>query len=515
MMGRKAIEPKLYISFSLDQAVPAGHLVRRLAEAVDLGFVRGLVRDCYSDVGKPSVDPEVLFKLWMLGYLYGITSERRLCEEASLNLAWRWFLGYELDEPIPDHSVLTKARRRFGTRVYELFFRQIVQLCEARGLVQGGVVFIDSTLINADASQNTLRSRALTGQRLKEPRQFVRDLYTVNDPPLEPEPPRPKGPRGPKPGWSRAPNPSWRGSLVSTTDPDAELARRRDGSSRMVHKAHVTADGGKANIITAVDVGPAGDSDASTVGKMLDKHQINVGRRPSELVGDSGYGSDGAVRECLGREVVPTMQASSRVRVKDRFSVEDFTYVADRDVFICPAGQELHRSRERFQTHKTVYEPVQGGVCASCPLKAQCTPGKGDRMIHRIWDADILDEARAHLSAPRGRQRLQRRQIVSERIFADLKCKHGFDRAQFRGRPSVKIQALLTAAVFNLKQLMKRGPTAQAGWAAGSIDAVSWLLSRLQAGLNAYLGGIRGLPTVFWPMLAFLGQISRRQRSFA
>src|SRR5215471_1712865 len=176
MMGRKAAEPKLYVSFSLDTAVPANHLVRRLAAAVDFDFVRALVRWRYSHTGQPSVDPVVLFKLWLLGYLFNITSERRLCEEAGLNLAWRWFLGYELDEPIPDHSVLTKARRRFGIEVYERFFTRIVQLCELAGLIQGDVVFVDSTLTKANASTRGLRSRALLQQRLQTPREFVDDL---------------------------------------------------------------------------------------------------------------------------------------------------------------------------------------------------------------------------------------------------------------------------------------------------------------------------------------------------
>src|SRR3989454_12791204 len=112
-------------------------MVRRLAAAVDFGFGRSLTKQHYSNTGQPSVDPVILFKLWLLGYLFNIRSERRLCEEASLNLAWRWFLGYELDEPLPDHSVLTKARRRFGTRVYELFVKRILQPSEQRGLVRG------------------------------------------------------------------------------------------------------------------------------------------------------------------------------------------------------------------------------------------------------------------------------------------------------------------------------------------------------------------------------------------
>src|SRR5258708_5518998 len=165
-MGSKAVEPKLYLSFSLDATVPANHIVRRLAAVVDFGFVRSLTKQHYSNTGQPSVDPIVLFKLWLLGYLFNIRSERRLCEEAALNLAWRWFLGYELDEALPDHSVLTKARRRFGTRVYDLFFKRIVELCEERGLLQRDVLFIASTLTHDNTPRDTLRSRALPGPRL-------------------------------------------------------------------------------------------------------------------------------------------------------------------------------------------------------------------------------------------------------------------------------------------------------------------------------------------------------------
>src|SRR5438094_502540 len=310
LMGSKAIEPKLYLSFSLDAAVPANHIVRRLAAAVDFGFVRSLTKQHYSTTGQPSVDPVVLFKLWLLGYLFNIRSERRLCEEASLNLAWRWFLGYELDEALPDHSVLTKARRRFGTRVYELFFKRIVQLCEQRGLVQGDVLFIDSTLSDANAARDTLRSRALAGPRLPEPAQFVKDLFALNEPAPAPEPPREKGGTGPKPG-PLAEQPTLRSSLVSTPDPDAE----------------------------------------------------------------------------------------------------------------------------HFTLGKSVYRPKGKYTCAKCSLKAQCTTGRVNRQLQRSWGAEVSDRARLHVTSRLGQRRLQRRQVVSERIMADLKSKHGFERAQFRRRP--------------------------------------------------------------------------------
>ena len=446
--------------------------------------MRSLVNQHYSHTGQPSVDPVVLFKLWLLGYLFNIRSERRLCEEASLNLAWRWFLGYELDEALPDHSVLTKARRRFGTRVYELFFQRIVQLCEERGLVQGDVLFIDSTLSDANAARDTLRSRALAGPRLPEPVQFVRDLFALNEPAPVPEPPREKGGTGPKPG-PLAEHPTLRSTLVSTTDPDAEVATRHNGRSRLVYKTQVVVDGGKANIITAVDVGSAGDSDASSVGKMLDKHQVNLGRAPRELVADSGYGTETALRECEARGIVPTLNQKRKGNKTGLFSIDDFTYVVDRDVYVCPAGTELVRAAEHFTLGKSVYRPKGKYTCANCPLKAKCTTGRVNRQIQRSWGAEISDRARAHVASRLGQRRLRRRQVLSERIMADLKSKHGFERAQFRRRPSVQIQALLTAAVINLKQLAKQRPEAQSGRALAVIRTSRQAIRGAQAALSA------------------------------
>ncbi len=244
-------------------------------------------------------------------------------------------------------------------------------------------------------------------------------------------------------------------------------------------------DGGKANIITAVDVGAAGDSDASSVGRMLDKHQVNLGRAPRELVGDSGYGTETGLRECEARGIVPTLNQKRKGNNTGLFSIDDFTYLVDRDVYVCPAGTELVRAAEHFTLGKSVYRPKGKYTCANCRLKAQCTTGRVNRQLQRSWGAEISDRARVHVASRLGQRRLRRRQVVSERIMADLKSKHGFERAQFRRRPSVQIQALLTAAVINLKQLVKRRPEAQSGREIAVIEASRHALRRAQAALLA------------------------------
>src|ERR671926_601620 len=137
MLGRKLFTPKVVHAVNLDERVPHDHLLRRIAEAVDFSFVRRLTARFYSHTGQPGIDPVVLFKMALVGYLYGITSERRLAEELGLNLAFRWFVGYDLDERTPDHSVLSKARRRFGVTVYHAFFTEIIHQFQRAGLIDG------------------------------------------------------------------------------------------------------------------------------------------------------------------------------------------------------------------------------------------------------------------------------------------------------------------------------------------------------------------------------------------
>src|SRR3712207_7055613 len=159
MLGRKEFRPKLFYHLCLEDYVPQDHLLRRVAAVVNFSFVRRLTARFYSHTGQPGVDPVVLFKMSLLGYLYGITSERRLAEEVRLHLAYRWFLGYDLDESPPDHSVLSKARARFGVTVYQAFFTEIVRQCAQAGLIQGDCLYVDSTLTAANASRDSMGAR--------------------------------------------------------------------------------------------------------------------------------------------------------------------------------------------------------------------------------------------------------------------------------------------------------------------------------------------------------------------
>src|SRR5215207_6902304 len=179
LMGRKALAGKLFYQVSLEALVPAGHLLRRVGGAVDFSVVRPLTARFYSHTGQPSVDPVVLFKMALLGYLYGLPSERRLVEEIRVNLAYRWFIGYDLDEAIPDHSVLSKARRRFGPFFYEASSTEVVRQCGRAGLIRGDRLFLDSTLVAAHADLERVGSRELIRQ-LSAVDEHVAELWEQN-----------------------------------------------------------------------------------------------------------------------------------------------------------------------------------------------------------------------------------------------------------------------------------------------------------------------------------------------
>lgn len=476
MMGSKALEPKLFLSFDLDSQVPRAHILRRIAEVVDFSFVRELAKPYYSHTGQPSIDPVVLFKLSLLGYLFGVVSERRLCEEAGLNLAWRWFLGYELDEAIPDHSVLSKARRRFGVKVYEQFFARVVKLCQERGLIQGKVLFLDSTQVAADASMKSLRSRALQ-QQLGSARAYVHKVWHAN----AAEEPAEDGVRRTRPGRGVTNR-----ELVSATDPEAQISSRPGQPRQLAHKAHFGVDGGQARVITAVEVRPATEGDGQASAAMLDRHQQAVGREVSELVADSGYNSQDSHQACTERGVQPVLASIQRSGRRGAFPSQDFKYVSESDHYLCPAGQVLRPTFQRPERGTTIYTAGRS-TCAACPLKAKCAPGKRERRLTRRWNQEVWDQAAAFSKSAQGHRLLRRRGAVIEPLIGDLKTKHGLTRARFRGRQNLQIQALLTAAVLNLKALARWRPLAQAGWAAAAVPAANRrLLAAVQGALASW-----------------------------
>ena len=261
MMGIKAYQEKMFYRFSLSKRVPEDHFLRKVAKVVNLSFVRKLVKPYYSYTGQPSIDPLVLFKMMLIGYFYGITSERRLAEEISLNMAFMWYLGYDLDESTPNHSVISKARARYGKEVFEQFFQKVLGLCIKAGLVSGEKVFVDSTLIKANASLKSLVPRRELIELKFSPKEYVDRVFSEN--PVEESSLEDGLSKGDEKKIEESRN-RQRGKankgLVSTTDPDASVYQRSGIPYQLAYKEHMAVDS-EARVITAVKVIPAAVTD--------------------------------------------------------------------------------------------------------------------------------------------------------------------------------------------------------------------------------------------------------------
>src|SRR5215216_6055324 len=294
MLGHKAREFKQHQSISLEDLVPDDNFYRQVELSLDLSFVHDLADEFYSSMGRPSVDPVVFFKLQLIAFFEGIRSERQLMESVNLNLAHRWFLGYDLDEPVPDHSSLSKIRERFGLEVFQLFFEHVVELCIQAGLVWGEELYIDSTKVQANASINGMIDRTEF-----EVQQHLGQLFEHSDENASDfgklvakyNGERLNGIR--KPHYQRITD-----DRVSPIDPDAAPMQPSGGGSAVLgYRDHYVVDGGKARIILSALVTPASIMDNTPILDLVDWVRSRWRIAPKLAVGDAQYCGPGRTRD--------------------------------------------------------------------------------------------------------------------------------------------------------------------------------------------------------------------------
>ncbi len=458
MMGpRQRREPKLfYTGVNLDDRIGADHPLRQVIQLTDFTFVRSQVEHLYGRRGNPSVDPVVLLKLMFLLYYENVASERRLMEQLPLRLDWLWFCGYDLDDTIPDHSVISKARRRWGTDVFQTFFAQVLSQCIEGGLVDGQVVHVDASLIEANADTQRLRpALRLTGQELYE--QLDRHTSPIQD----------DGRQRPAPD----PLPS---APISPSDPDARLTRSH-GKSVLGYKDHRVVDD-QCGIITATATTDAATSEAQILSQVLDQHGFHVGQAARTVVADKAYGTAENYQALHGRGVLPCVPHETYPDRPGKFPRRDFHYDASGDCFVCPAGQVLKRWNREPKRRRTRYRTARG-VCPSCPLKSQCTDSRSARLLSRYDLQAYIDWADGCWSRGMRRWLMRRRKIRAEGSFADAANNHGYKRARWRGLWKMHIQNVLIATIQNLRKLLRKGRFGKPGAAEAVLSA---LFTRIQ-----------------------------------
>ena len=461
MMGTSQhVEPKLfYHGLSLESRIPQDHILRKVKRLIDFTFIRSRVEHLYGINGHESLDPVVILKLMFVSIYYTIKSERALMEQLPLRLDWLWFCGYDLDDQTPDHSVLSKARRRWGQEAFSDFFAIVLGQCIEAGLVDGTTVHIDSSMIDANASKDSLKPQLrLIGQK------FYNDLDEQASPDM------------PEAEDTVANDRVEQGTLesrVSTTDPDARLGKKY-GKSTLGYKDHRVIDD-KCGIVTATITTPANIHDAHVFVEAIETHQSNTDTQVTAAIADKGYGTTENykyLKEHGANACIPHQRYG--VAEPGKFSNDKFTYDKQQDCFICPAGQKLTRFARKDERAGNSYR-ADRAVCEQCELFSRCVSSstKG-RQVQRADDAHYVEWADSCLSKTRRKYLLGRRKYKAEGSFADAANNHGFKRARWRGRAGMVIQNLMIAAIQNLRKLMRslgNKPVAKAANVAVSTDS--------------------------------------------
>jgi transposase/chorismate mutase len=463
MMGRHDPQKDLFsYHIDLDKRVRPDHPLRKIVAKVDFAFVREEVEQFYGNNGHESIDPEIVLKMIFLLFYDNVPSERELMKVIAERLDYMWFLGYGLDDEIPDHSVLSKARKRWGEEVFEGFFVRTVMQCVEAGLVDGRKIHVDSSLIDANASRDSVVKGCPVLIAA------VKQAYQAQESKLEDTS---------TPEHYQAVN----DRMVSTTDPDAAMTRKGADSARPRYHHHRVFDDAQG-VVTAVETTPGSIAENKKLIAVVQQHEQNTQKPVQTVVADHKYGT--AENYVAGQRAGWTTHMGDVLGKQDHsqdqnglFPESAFTSNREADTYTCPAGQTL-RPRRVHHFKRTWEYCLPKKICAACPLRSQCTRAAiTGRTIRRHEHQDLLDIARQQAHSPEARKDRQRRQAIIEQSFADAANNHGFKRSRWRRLWRQQIQDYLIAAIQNIRILLSRpGTNACAGAAALKIiplEAVS------------------------------------------
>jgi transposase len=492
MMGTKARAFAPLCNRSLEELVPASNFYRHLEAKLDLGFVRDLVSDTYKECGRPSVDPRVFFKLQLVMFFEGIRSERELVRIAADRLSVRWFLGYDLDEELPDHSSLTRIRKRYGLTVFRRFFETIVEQCHEAGLIWGKELYFDATQVKANASLDSIAPRFAVEAHLGElftdeeadgPGPIDAESRPIELPVPISEVEREQLARAneDRHDWLARDGTPDRTIIrdgyrrrsdfeASAMDPDAALMAVKKGGLHFGYHDHYAVDGGKARIILEVLVTPADVMENQPFLDMLWRVCFRWRIRPDQVTGDTTYGTIEnivAVEDQGVRAYVPLPDFDQRTPY---YGASRFTYDPERDEYRCPEGQVLRRKTAKYTEGVVVYR-ADAATCNACPLKAACTESSQGRQVHRSLYAEYLDRVRAYHETAAYEKAMAKRKVWVEPLFGEAKDWHGLSRFRLRRLWKVNIEALLIATGQNLKRLLRKRGWGRRPWPNGAPEA--------------------------------------------
>lgn len=437
MMGQQSAPEELFYRFRLEDHVPGDHLLRQLDAVLNFDRVRGVLAGHYSAIGRPSIDPELMLRMLLIGYAYGIRSERQLCSEVHLNLAYRWFCRLGLEGVVPDHSTFTKNRYgRFRENdVYRMLFEDVVGQCRDAGLVGGEGLAVDGSLVGGDAGRDR-RVECVDAIRQQDTTvRPVRDYLAALD----------------------AGNPAHEGGAkyLSPTDPAAAW-NTKEGRGKFGYLTNYLIDTAHA-VIVDVEATPARMAQEVIAAKaMLGRVEATQGMKPAVLAADQGYGTGPFLAWLNERNITPHIPVLDRQHQTDGLLPrEAFIFDSERNHFICPQGKILKHRTATAATRIHTYRATASD-CRGCPIRQQCTRGS-KRSLSVPFDDAVRQQVIALQSTEAFKQSRRLRKKV-EMLFAHMKQQFKFRRLKLRGLAGATEEFLLVATVQNLRRLIKLRP---------------------------------------------------------
>jgi len=441
MMGRQTgDQSRLFYTFNLDELIPERHLLRRINPIVThvLAELRGKLKPFYSEIGRPSIDPELMLRMLIVGYCYGIRYERKLCEEVELHLAYRWFCRLDLEDKVPDHSTFSVNRHgRFrDSDILRQLFEAVARACMDAGLVKGEGFAVDASVMEADASR--YHGKAPDEINWSAPERQTRAVSEFlaglddEDPNADRTPPK----------------------VISPTDPCSAWTAKANKRVQFGYGLNYLIDIENA-VIVDVEATPARTYDeVKATRTMIERTDRRLGLKPERLLADTAYGTGKFLGWLVGAGITPHIPVWEKAKRDDgTFSRSDFTFDKQKNEYRCPNGKAL-RTTGRVHDGRTILYRASKLDCDRCPLKARCCPNVTWRKVPRDVNEEARDIARALMKTPEYERSRDERKRVEMR-FAHLKTHHRFERMRLRGLSGARDEFHLAAVVQNLKTLAK------------------------------------------------------------
>jgi transposase len=441
MMGRQTGDQnRLFYSFNLEERVPEHHLLRRINPVVTgvLAELRTKLQPYYSEIGRPSIDPELMLRMLIVGYCYGIRFERKLCEDVELHLAYRWFCRLDLDDKVPDHSTFSVNRHgRFrDSDILRQLFEAVVRACMNAGLVKGEGFAVDASVMEADASRyhGKAPDEIDWSAPERQTRAVVEFLSGFDDDDLH--------------AYRKLPK------VISPTDPCSAWTAKANKRVQFGYGLNYLIDIENA-VIVDVEATPARTYDEVRATKtMIERTERRFNLKPMRLAADTAYGTDKFLGWLVGTGIIPHIPVWEMATRNDgTFSRSDFTFDKQKNEYRCPNGKAL-RTTGRVHDGRTILYRASMRDCGPCPLKPKCCPNVPWRKVPRAVNEEARDVARAIMDTPAFAKSRDERKRVEMR-FAHLKTHHRFERMRLRGLTGARDEFHLAAIAQNLKTLAK------------------------------------------------------------